>query len=186
MARISLKGPGTVAEITALLKERIPECGWTCELVDSASRAGAELLVFEKHYYRAGNAVSLTVLITSAEGQVIVDSVGSGAKEGLFDFTWGAEEDFAFEVNTVLAPMGFTVFERSTDFTDPWQPEEPTEPVDINELMKKGREAARAEKQAAEDTDWQEVKGEPERVKPGREEKKGLFGRKRKKPDWEY
>lgn len=186
MARISMKGPGTIAEITGILKDRIPECGLSCELVDSASRGGAELLVFEKHYYRAGNSVSLTVLVTSAEGQVIVDSVGSGAKEGLFDFTWGAEEDFAFEVNNVLAPMGFVVFDRSSEFVEPWQPSEPPEPVSLGELMKTVKEAAAAETKAADDTDRPEVKDEPERVKLGQEEKKGLFGRKRKKPDWEY
>lgn len=187
MARLSMKGPSTVAEITALLKERIPECGLSCELVDSASRPGAELLVFEKHYYRAGNALSLTIMVTSSDGLVIVDAVGAGAKSGLFDFAWGAEEDFASEANNVLAPLGFVVFDRSSEFTEPWQPEEPPEPMDINELMSKGKEAARSEKQAAEDADWHEVKAdEPERVKLGREEKKGLFGRRRKKPDWEY
>ena len=183
MARISMKGPGTVAEITALLKEKIPECGLSCELVDSASRAGAELLVFEKHYYRAGNALSLTLMVSSADGLVIVDSIGAGAKSGLLDFTWGAEEDFAFEANKVLAPLGFVVFDRSVEFMDPWEPAEVPEPVPADELIRRGREAAQSEKQDAPDTQSRE---EPERVKLGREEKKGLFGRKRKKPDWEY
>ena len=187
MARISIKGPGTVAEITAILKEKIPECGFTCELVDSVSRAGVELLIFEKHYYRAGNALSLTVMVTSSDGFVIVDSIGAGAKAGLLDFTWGAEEDFAFEANNVLAPLGFVVFDRSAEFVDPWEPAETPEPIDLNELMQKGKESARAEKQQEKmDTDYTESKDEPERVKLGREEKKGLFGRRRNKPDWEY
>ena len=184
MARISMKGPGSVAEITALLKEKIPECGLSCELVDSVSRAGAELLVFEKHYYRAGNALSLTLMVSSADGLVIVDSIGAGAKSGLLDFTWGAEEDFAFEANKVLAPLGFVVFDRSVEFMDPWEPAEAPE-VDMEEIMKKAREA-RAGKQDEKDAEYTEIKDEPERVKLGREEKKGLFGRKRKKPDWEY
>ena len=183
MARLSMKGPGTVEEITALLKERIPECGLTCELVDCISRGGAELMVFEKHYYRAGNALSLTVMVSSADGLVIVDAVGAGAKAGILDFTWGAEEDFAFEANKVLAPLGFVVFDRSQEFIDPWEPTEAAEPVDVNELMQRGKAAARAEKQKSEIAEAGE---EPERVKLGREEKKGLFGRKRKKPDWEY
>ena len=187
MARISMKGPGTAEEITAILKEKIPECGLSCELVDSVSRPGVELLIFEKHYYRAGNALSLTVMVTSSDGLVIVDAIGAGAKSGLLDFTWGAEEDFAFEVNKVLAPLGFVVFDRSVEFLDPWEPAETPEPIDVNELMQKGKESARAEKQREKmDAEYSEIKDEPERVKLGREEKKGLFGRKRKKPDWEY
>jgi len=186
MARLSMKGPGTVAEITAILKEKIPECGLSCELVDSVSRNGTELLIFEKHYYRAGNALSLTVMVSLSDGLVIVDSIGAGAKAGLLDFTWGAEEDFAFEANKVLAPLGFVVFDRSVEFVDPWEPAEAPEPMDVNELMQKGRESARAQKQEEQDAEYSEIKDEPERVKLGREEKKGLFGRKRKKPDWEY
>ncbi len=190
MARIGMKGPGTVGEITAILKEKIPECGLTCELVDSASRCGAELMVFEKHFYRAGNSVSLTVMVTSADGLVIVDSVGSGAKAGIFDYTWGAEEDFAFEINNVLAPLGFVVFENTSECSESQGFAEPPEPIDVTDLMQKARDAIRAERTGDKDADNidrpAEERDEPERVKLGREEKKGLFGRKRKKPDWEY
>ncbi len=192
MARISMKGPGTVEEIAGILKEKIPECGFTCELVDCASRCGVELMVFEKHYYRAGNSLSLTVMVTSADGLVIVDSIGAGAKAGIFDCTWGAEEDFAFEVNNVLAPLGFTVFDQNvgekTDlFEDFFAPEPTEESLSIGDIMQKARSAARKEKSDNNPTEFEEAKAdEPERVKLGREEKKGLFGRKRNKPDWEY
>ena len=139
--------------------------------------------MFEKHYYRAGNALSLTLMVTAADGLVIVDAVGAGAKAGLLDFTWGAEEDFAFEANNVLAPLGFVVFDRSVEFMDPWEPAEAPEPVSADELIRRGKETAQTEKQDGLDIVNKE---EPERVKLGREEKKGIFGRKRKKPDWEY
>ncbi len=175
MARISMKGPGTVAEISAILKERIPECGFTCELLDSTSRQGADLLVFEKHFMRAGNSsVTLSVMISAEGDSVIVDSIGSGAKVGLFDFTWGAEEDFAAEVSYVLEPMGFTVFERDEDS----QISEDYDAISLSELgVKKG-----SEEKAQEDSFGTDC----EKVSLEKEEKKGLFGRKRNKPDWEY
>ena len=175
MARISMKGTGTVAEISALLKERIPECGWTCELLDSVSRGNAEMLVFEKHFMRTGNSsVTLCVMVSAENGEVIVDSIGSGGKTGLFDFTWGAEEDFAAEVINVLEPLGFCVFERDGDY----QISEAYEPVSLSDLgIEKGKEEKAQEEAPA---------GDYERVSLGKEEKKGLFGRKRNKPDWEY
>lgn len=172
MARISMKGPGRIEEISAILKERIPECGWTCELLDSVSRCGAEMLVFEKHFMRSGNSsASLSIMISAQEGGVIVDSVGSGAKAGLFDFTWGVEEDFAAEVARVLDPVGFTVFERDDDT----QISEDYEIVPLSDLGVKN-----------ENTDKEPTPQEVERVQLGKEEKKGFFGRKRNKPDWEY
>ncbi|MBE7017842.1 MAG: hypothetical protein E7420_06800 [Ruminococcaceae bacterium] len=170
MARISMKGPGRIEEISAILKERIPECGWTCELLDRVSRCGAEMLVFEKHFMRSGNSsASLSIMISAQEGGVIVDSVGSGAKAGLFDFTWGVEEDFAAEVANVLEPMGFVVFER-----DDTQIAEDYEPVSLSEL---GAGKSAEKEEAPQEAEW---------VQLGKEEKKGLFGRKRNKPDWEY
>ncbi|MBR2880306.1 MAG: hypothetical protein IKC02_06515 [Oscillospiraceae bacterium] len=179
MARISMRGPGTVAEISALLKERIPESGFTCDLIDSASRNGADMLVFEKYFFRAGNCASLSVMITEENGSVIVDSVGAGAREGFLDFTWGAEEGFALEVQNVLEPLGFAVFETDSDYSETanCEPAEPLEPVALGELMNRSRTATRREETAAEDAEY---------VQLGKEEKKGLFGRKRNKPDWEY
>ena len=101
----------------------------------------------------------------------VVDSIGSVAKVGLFDFTWGVEEDFAGEVARVLEPVGFTVFERDDDT----QISEDYEPVSLSDLGVKNENADK-------ETSPQEV----EYVQLGKEEKKGLFGRKRNKPDWEY
>lgn len=183
MARISMKGPGTVAEISAVLKERIPECGLTCEMVDCVSRGGTELMIFEKHYYRAGNFLTLTLMV-SADGEgVIVDSLASGAREGIFDITWGAEEDFAEEAIEILQPLGFTVFDRSSEYTES---SEAPDPEPIGDIMRRAMDA-RSERVSTGESIWAEMKSdEPERVTLGREEKKGLFGKKRNKPDWEY
>lgn len=60
--------------------------------------------VYEKHYYRAGNRLTLTVVIDDFEGRTRVHCVGGGGGEGLFRFDWGASESFAAIVADTLAP----------------------------------------------------------------------------------
>ncbi len=185
MARISLKGKGTVAEISALLREQIPNLGYGGQLTEYLARGSAELLVFERYAYRQG-CLTLSIMLSQSGENVIVDAVSTGERETLLGFNWGLEDDFAFEANKVLAPLNFVIFDRSTDFVEPWEPTEAPEAVPVDELLRRGREA-REEKPVADDADWQEIRrDEPERVKLGMEEKKGLFGKKRNKPDWEY
>lgn len=54
----------------------------------------AMVLVFEKHYYRAGNRLTLTVTLDNSMGDTRVHTVGGGGGEGLFRFDWGASESF--------------------------------------------------------------------------------------------
>ena len=65
---------------------------------------GFVVIVFEKHYYRAGNRLTLTVTIDNFEGTTRVHSVGGGGGEGLFRFDWGASKSFANVVADTLAP----------------------------------------------------------------------------------
>jgi len=51
--------------------------------------------VFEKHYYRAGNRLTLTVVFDNLGGNTRVHYSSGGGGEGLFRFDWGASEDFA-------------------------------------------------------------------------------------------
>ena len=87
------------------------------------------------------------------------------------------------EANAVLAPMGFTVFDKSGEFDAEFGVSEfftaEKSEESLEEIMQRAKETAREEKP-------EKSTPEPERVSLGREEKKGLFGRKRKKPDWEY
>ncbi len=53
------------------------------------------VMVFEKHYYRAGNRLTLTVVIDNLNGVTNVRSIGGGGGEGLFSFDWGASESFS-------------------------------------------------------------------------------------------
>ena len=60
------------------------------------------VMVFEKHYYRAGNRLTLTVVIDNLNGVTNVRSIGGGGGEGLFFFDWGASESFSNCVRKAL------------------------------------------------------------------------------------
>lgn len=64
------------------------------------------VLVYEKHYYRAGNRLTLTVtldnLSAGGAGPTRVHAVGGGGGEGLFRFDWGASDAFASVVEDAL------------------------------------------------------------------------------------
>lgn len=60
--------------------------------------------VYEKHYYRAGNRLTLTVILDDFTGQTRVRCISGGGGEGLFRFDWGAAESFEDVVHQALAP----------------------------------------------------------------------------------
>lgn len=79
----------------------------TGERIDYYSLTGPNdtnciVAVYEKHYYRAGNRLTLTVTIDDFEGTTRVHSIGGGGGEGLFRFDWGASESFAGIVRKAL------------------------------------------------------------------------------------
>ena len=65
---------------------------------------GFVLRVYEKHYMRAGNRLTLTVVMDDLSGSTRVHCVGGGGGEGLFAFDWGAADSFAGTVANALAP----------------------------------------------------------------------------------
>ncbi|MBS5659723.1 MAG: hypothetical protein KHW79_00405 [Clostridiales bacterium] len=51
--------------------------------------------VYEKFYYRAGNRLTLTVIIDNMRGATHVHAIGGGGGNGaFFKFDWGASEAF--------------------------------------------------------------------------------------------
>jgi len=61
------------------------------------------VLVYEKHYYRAGNRLTLTVVIDDFTGRTRVHSASGGGGDGLFRFDWGASKSFSGIVGNALA-----------------------------------------------------------------------------------
>lgn len=81
----------------------------TGELIDYYAADGPSGLlcvtvVYEKHYYRAGNRLTLTVTIDNLTGRTRVHCIAGGGGEGLFRFDWGAAEDFSAVAEEALAP----------------------------------------------------------------------------------
>ncbi|HIR85092.1 MAG TPA: hypothetical protein IAA56_07090 [Candidatus Galloscillospira excrementavium] len=61
------------------------------------------VLVFEKHYYRASNRLTLTVTLDDFTGRTRVHAISGGGGEGLFRFDWGAAETFEGVVQDALS-----------------------------------------------------------------------------------
>ena len=84
------------------------ECGETIHAAVTDSITG-ELVdhyvvaVYEKHYYRAGNRLTLTVVLDDFTGRTRVHCIGGGGGEGLFRFDWGAAESFEGVVHDALS-----------------------------------------------------------------------------------
>ena len=72
--------------------------------VASADGGSCTVDVYEKHYYRAGNRLTLTVILDDFTGQTRVRCISGGGGEGLFRFDWGAAESFEDVVHQALAP----------------------------------------------------------------------------------
>ena len=62
------------------------------------------VLVYEKHYWRAGNRLTLTVVLDDFAGTDVtqVHCAGGGGGEGLFRFDWGAAGSFEDAVHRAL------------------------------------------------------------------------------------
>ena len=59
--------------------------------------------VYEKHYWRASNRLTLTVILDNFMGSTRVHCIGGGGGEGLFRFDWGASDSFQDTVVKALA-----------------------------------------------------------------------------------
>lgn len=107
-----MTGRGNAEEIAGMLSKEIQDSAMSCELVDSSSRRIGEisyyLMVFDKYYMRNSSRASLSVSVIGYGDMVYVDAIGSGGGQGaLFNFSWGAEEDFVGTVEQILCGVGF-------------------------------------------------------------------------------
>lgn len=71
--------------------------------INSFDNKKCVVMVFDKHYYRAGNRLTLTVIIDDLEGNTRVHYVGGGGGQGLFKFDWGAADSFEGIIPRALA-----------------------------------------------------------------------------------
>ena len=87
-----------VESAAAEINKEVVDGSITGELIDfyevNEEKGSLVVLVFEKHYWRAGNRLTLTVTIDDLCGKTRVHYVSGGGGEGLLRFDWGAAESF--------------------------------------------------------------------------------------------
>lgn len=97
----------SLRETVKLLDEVIVDGSFTGERVDyhvvNIDDIHATIVVvYEKHFYRAGNRLTLTVCIDNVKDITHIHCIGAGGGEGLFRFDWGASEDFTNAPREIL------------------------------------------------------------------------------------
>ena len=60
------------------------------------------VVVYEKHYYRADNRLTLTLTVDNLQGVTRVHAVGGGGGRGFLRFDWGASNSFADSIERAL------------------------------------------------------------------------------------
>ncbi len=74
------------------------------EIFDLGDGRCIATLIFEKYYFRASNRAALMVVIDNINGKTKVKSVATGSSQGfVFNFDWGAADDFAGSVEDILS-----------------------------------------------------------------------------------
>lgn len=91
-----------------MIEDAVVNGSITGECIDSYSIAAPNggtclVLVFEKHYYRAGNRLTLTVVIDDFDRATRVHCISGGGGEGLLRFDWGAADSFAAAAKEALS-----------------------------------------------------------------------------------
>lgn len=86
-------------EVAKLINNTIVNGSITGELIDeyvTDADNGTMVIVqvYEKHYYRAGNRLTLTVVIDNLTDRTHIHATGGGGGQGLFRFDAGASERF--------------------------------------------------------------------------------------------
>ncbi len=95
-------------EASNVINHAIVNGSITGKLIDDHTVSGQDgslcvISVYEKHYYRAGNRLTLTVIIDNMSGCTHVHSISGGGGEGLFRFDWGASDSFENCVSNALS-----------------------------------------------------------------------------------
>lgn len=61
------------------------------------------VLIFEKYFMRVSSRVALIVLVDNLNEETTVTSIATGSSTGMvFNFDWGAADDFAYSVKEML------------------------------------------------------------------------------------
>jgi hypothetical protein len=111
MADAKLIKGGNINTIANKIETDISALGITMQLVHFEKYHSGDfsvyLFVFEKYYIRINGQVSLTILVTGDENQIMVDLITSGAKSVIFNVSMGAEQKMLRTVLPYFINKGF-------------------------------------------------------------------------------
>lgn len=89
----------TPQSVISIVKDYVEGRSVTGECIDEYTVQGegnvcVATCTVEKHFVRAGNRLTLTVVADNFDGTTRVHSISGGGGEGLFSFDWGASSSF--------------------------------------------------------------------------------------------
>lgn len=96
-----------VDEAIDIIHKEIVGGSFTGVLIDryeimSSNNKKCIVLIYEKHYYRAGNRLTLTIVIDEFEEKTRIHCKGGGGGKNLWNVDWGAAIDFEESVVRIL------------------------------------------------------------------------------------
>ncbi|MBR0598328.1 DUF6054 family protein [Sinanaerobacter chloroacetimidivorans] len=98
---------GDFDDVVNRLHDIIMKSAMSIQLIDQCQYDVQDVktivMVYDKYYMRSSNRASLTVSVIGHGSTVMVCAIGAGGSTGtLFNFSWGAEEDFVSVVERAI------------------------------------------------------------------------------------
>lgn len=78
-----------------------------CKTVQNINDVEIWTLVYEKFFFRNGSYASLTIVLTEFADKQTAVLAASGGGEGIFNFSWFAEQDYVNSCANALKECGF-------------------------------------------------------------------------------
>lgn len=100
------RSPAGIKSLVSALKREL-DADLITESCRAFSGAYAVLLCFEKYYFRNNSYAGLTIMLTEEQENQTADIIGFGGGNGLFNFSLGANSNFADTAKSILENYGF-------------------------------------------------------------------------------
>lgn len=107
MSSLLMKKKGTMNEVRTVLQANEDKLGISLEEVGRFLDETHFFCVYEKYYMRSSGYTSLSILMYQKEENVMLEAIGAGGGDGLFNISWGSEKNFVKKLKTALEEQGF-------------------------------------------------------------------------------
>lgn len=94
-------------DTASVLNQKILDSAYSMELAGETNWQynGTTVLtrVYEKYFMRASNRATITITMVQSGDALFISGISAGGGQGaIFRFSWGAEEDFAADVEALV------------------------------------------------------------------------------------